>query len=216
MTRWTLHTLAVACGLLAGVSSTRADDPAQQLGRYRAEDKPIAADSPLTDDTEQIHHRGYYGGYRYPSYYGRSYYGGGGYYGGGFSFGYSSYYAPRYYAAPRYYVAPSYYVVPSYYAYPSSYYGGGYWGISGTTASGATLTLNLKPAAATAVPPTTVPSDPGFRYDGGPTNPVPQPTPDGRATPKAAPPAEADAIQIAVKPTTTAKPVNRYKAYGEK
>ena len=36
MIRLTLRTLAVACGLFAGVGSTRADDPAQKLGRYRA------------------------------------------------------------------------------------------------------------------------------------------------------------------------------------
>ncbi|QEL13771.1 hypothetical protein [Limnoglobus roseus] len=231
MIRLTLRTLAVACGLLASVGSTRADDPAQKLGRYRADDdKKAAATSPLPDDTEQIHHRGYgYGGGYGRSYYGgygRSYYGGyyggyrpnyyggfgGGFYGGGLSFGYSSYYAPRYYVAPSYYYAPTY-------AYPSYYYGG-YWGISGTTGSGATLTLSLKPgatAAAPAVIPANPPADAGqFRYDGGPANPVPQPKPDGQAAPKAAPAAEPDVLKIAVKPKAESKPVNRYKAYGEK
>lgn len=218
MFRLTVRALAAACVAALGAGSAPAGDPdaAQKLGRYtpHADTKlavPTAADADV--DTEQVRHRGYGYGYR-PNYYS------GGYrpYYGSVSFGFS-YYAPRYYAPPVYYT-PSYYYAPSYYyvppvVYPSSYYYGGYFGINGGTTSGVTATLALRPMAAPPAPPAQ-PGE-GFRYDGGPSTPVPQPAPDGQPIAEPVQQPKVETLKIsAVKAPPAAKPVNRYKAYGEK
>ncbi len=185
-----LNALALMAALAASTSAY-ADD-GKQLGRF----------TPGNDDTDLVHHRGYYGGGF------RGYYG---YYRPAVSF----YYGPAYYPAPVYY-APSYYYAPPVYAYPRVYIG-----ISGGAAP--TVNLALRPAAATSSDPAqmqlTMPTPyttPSFRYDGGPANPVPMPVPDRNAQPVPQPQAvPATDVQVSL-PAPAVKPALRYPAYGDK
>jgi hypothetical protein len=174
-------------------------------------------------------HGGFHGGY------GGGFYGGGyrgGYY-GGYRGGYGGYGGYRgYYGYRPYYVGYGYgYPYYGYgYGYPYSGYGyggyggygssgygyGGYCGISGSTATTAVAVPLFLPSRSTTqvmtlgTPVTqSAPVSPAadFRYDGGPSAPVPTPAP-------AASPAPADeTLPISLK---AAPAPYRYKAYGEK
>ena len=199
-------------------------------------------------DTERVtwgyrrYYRPYYGGfsyYRAPSYYN--------FYRPGFSYSYYS--APRFYAPRSYYYSsfayPSYgFGYSSYYGYGGY---GGFCPISlqdkvGTAAAVVDLALRAKQLAArTSEPypayqyPQQVPSQPlpapqsadprpaapggNFRYDGGPSNPVPMPAPDAgpdaaAPAPQARPAVDDDGtLQISL----PARPAKKYqfRAYGE-
>ena len=167
---------------------------------------------------------GYHGGYSSPAYYGSGYrggvniglgyggygYGNGlGYYGNGF--GVSLYTAPRYYApAPVYYTQPSVVVVPSYTTgayYPQTVV---------TSVNSSPIVSSTIPGEITPLPMTLpVPTGP-FPYDGGPVNPIPQPTPDkpGVPQPMIKPVDGPDGVQISF--PAPAKRTLKYPAYGEK
>ncbi len=233
---------AIGLAFGAGISSA-ADDPAQKLGRYSPTAQTTAGSSPATtDDTDLVHNyrRGYsygYGGYSH-GYSGYSH----GY--GGYSYGYNSYrpsyygasyYTPSYYYTPRYYAPPVYYTPSDYYA--PSYYSSGFCPIGGLGANAA-LTLSLALRMNEPVLPITrndplnreraIPSpyaepqpgtnNPGgtFRYDGGPTSPVPQPKAEPMPPPAPLAPTPSDnnvKISFQGKP---AKAANPYAYYGEK
>ena len=197
-------------------------------------------------DTERVtwgrrYYRPYYGGfsyYRAPSYYN--------FYRPGFSYSYYSYSYPRFYAPRSYYYSsfyPRYNYGYSNFGYSSfgySNYGyGGFCPIGlqekiGMAASVVDLALRAKALTAHAPEPypdydytQPVPSQPlpqpqpanpngSFRYDGGPSNPVPMPGPDATA-PKAQPvqpTADDGTLQISL-PIGQANKY-RYRAYGEK
>jgi hypothetical protein len=197
-----------------------------------------AAQAASADDTEVMHwnRRGYgYGGYRgyygggwgggYYAGYGRGwgggYYGGygrgwgggygggwgGGYYGGGWGGGYGGY--RGYYN--------SYSVYRTYPVYYGGY--GFYYGINGNQDDLLAPATNLGSSAKTtavASRPThsIVQPEGGFRYDGGPTNPVPLPKPDAEPTGqrKTEP---ATGLPVSLPKAKPASPYT-YKAYGEK
>ena len=228
---------AIGVAFAASISSA-ADDPAQKLGRYSPTAQTAAGSSPAaTDDTDLVRHnfrRGYSYGYSGYSY---------GY--GGYSYGYNNYrpsyyyntanyYTPSYYFTPRYYAPPLYYT-PSYYYAP--YYSNGFCPIGGLAANTA-LTLSLALRMNEPVQPITrndllnreraIPSpfaepqpgtnNPGgtFRYDGGPTSPVPQPKAEPMPPPAPlAPTPKDDNIKISFKGKPD-KATNLYAYYGEK
>jgi len=172
----------------------------------------------------------YYGGYRgyYPrynvgfSYYQPRYYGG--YYGGsgfGFGIGYGSYYGGyRSYSAPVYF--------------------GGYGGYGGLCQIGGSIQLGLAPPTTLQLRPATqiapmnpnlnepvlpnpqqlVPQNPndGFRYDGGPANPVPLPQggPEIKAEPNPRLGVPDRAVSLPLKPAVAEPKKFQYAAYGEK
>ncbi len=239
MMRFAIRAFAVAFGAMASVGiASAADDPAQKLGRYSPTSQTTAgSSSTATDDTDLVHNyrRGYSYGY---SGYSHGY--------GGYSYGYNnyrpsyyyntaSYYAPSYYYSPRYYAPPVYYT-PSYY-YAPSYYSGGFCPIGGFAANTA-LTLSLALRMNEPVLPITrndplnreraIPSpfaepqpgtnNPGgtFRYDGGPTSPVPQPKAEPMPPPAPlAPTPKDDNVKISFK-GKPANVTNPYAYYGEK
>jgi hypothetical protein len=66
------------------------------------------------------------------------------------------------------------------------------------------------------VPDATAPNGNGtFRYDGGPSAPVPMPTPDTTPAPKTVEPAQEQPASIPIS-LPTRRPVNKYPAYGDK
>lgn len=206
--------------------------------------RPSEADD--DEDTVPVWHRyrygyggGYYGGFSggfyrgyssyryYPrysigfSYYQPRYYGG--YYGGGYGFGlnYGSFYGGY----------RSYYSVPAYYY-------GGFCRIGGTIEINPTppSTLQLKPiqpiqpiqpmnpnlgepvpANPQQLPVPQNPND-GFRYDGGPANPVPMPqgTPEPKGETNPRPSVPDRAVSLPVAPSVTPTKKYQYAAYGEK
>lgn len=151
----------------------------------------------------QMYGYGGYGGYGYGGY------GYGGYgYGGYGGYGYGGYpYSSMWGYSP--YMYSSYYR-PYYggYGYGTGIgYGGFYCGINGTAADTNAPVVSLAGKSdATAAPLNGTGN--GFRYDGGPVNPVPQP----KADPAAANPL-ATGLPVSLKPK--ASPYT-YKAYGEK
>lgn len=189
----------VALLALAGGTASAADRDTLTLGGTGS------AAQAATEDNELAHgrYRGYYGwggGYSYG-------------YRGGYYGGYSTFYRPAYYSSfyysprvvyPTYYVAPRpvYYTAPVYYYQPGVSFYIGIGGNSGTAAPAVNLGAPMQ-----------MPAQPGggFRYDGGPANPVPQPKPDAQPIPGADPTA-ATVLPIGARP---ASPF-RYKAYGEK
>ena len=226
-----------ATGSLTMIGSVHAGDEAVNLGRYAAPSTGgfgggVAATAPTpTDakaDTQQIHWRRnttyvgypvytypayYYGGYAAPAYYSPFTYG---YYP---SFGYPSY---SYYSAPYFspfYAAPYY---PAAYSYGySSYYYGGFWPIGGANVSAPTVSLAGVARTANSTPssmpvyapiPATIPASDSFRYDGGPSNPVPQPTQDVNPIP----PAANGSNEPAVLRISLPSPKPKYPAYGER
>jgi len=130
--------------------------------------------------------------------------------------GYCSY-APVYYAPPVYSV--SYYTPFCYRSYPTLYGGfgyGNYIGINGTEkdASAPAVSLNAAVAKSPVVTPRAGDMGGGFRYDGGPANPIPQPKPDAVPSTQAAP---AAGLPVSLsKPAAKPASPYTYKAYGEK
>jgi len=174
--------------------------------------KGTAAQAAAADDTELTWcHRRCYGcgwgcGYRCGW--------GGGYYGG---YGVSYYsYAP---AFPVYsYSSFSYAPYNCYRPYPAFSggfgYGGAYIGINGTEKDAAAPAVSLNAAVAKNPVVATRSGDTGggFRYDGGPANPVPLPKTNATPGAPAAPAATGLPVSLKAKP---ASPYT-YKAYGEK
>lgn len=216
---WT-PALALGVALATGGVSAAADTPGKpEVGGgfvMTLGGTGTAAQAATADDTELAHyyrHHGYYGGYR-GGYYGgyRGYYGGIGYGGYGGGYGYRSYYTG--YAYRPYY--GGYYggYRPYYTSYYSSFgyggfgygYGGGYYLGCSDTGDAQVISLGAKAASNPFVarePAPGIESSGGFRYDGGPANPVAQPKPDV---------IDSKPIGLQTKP---AKPY-AYKAYGEK
>jgi hypothetical protein len=160
---------------------------------------------------------GYYGSYYYPRYYG-SYYPG--YYGAYYPGYYGSYYPGYYSYYPGYYGYSYYY--PTY--YPAITYVSpigcrpGSQDVPATvlTPGGQVTTDTYKLPAAAPDRMQPVPQDGTYRYDGGPSNPVPlprtEPAPAGNARPQTVP---LDGRPVSLPPAVPKKKYE-YLAYGEK
>mgnify|MGYP005853264769 CR=1 FL=1 len=241
------------CLMLLGLTSgiTSAQEQTIPLGRYVPGETGFSGGVAAADpsaDTEPVHwHRRY----NRPFYYGYSYYYRPapvyyGFYRPGFSVSYSTFYAPRFYAPPVYYYPSFHY---GFYGYPVGFCPIGLKEKVGVAANVLDLALRVKAVVDAAKQPSThaptyeplpnqvtpppvevpLPDQPAprgrFRYDGGPTNPVPQPShsvpaPVNPAPPRApqAPAPAADdpgTLQISF-PASAAKSPYRYRAYGEK
>ena len=196
----------------SGFSGGAVSAPTMTLG---GKGTPAAAAS--APDTEQAWYHGYYRGYR------RGFY-------NGYYAGYPAYYSGFY---------PAVYPYPygvGYYPPAIGYYGRfggvrvGVYGINGTSSdvSAPAVSLNLggninpldlgsSPATPT---PRTQPStqpDP-FRYDGGPSAPIPLPKQDAGPNGQATPPDQPNnglPVSLPKKTTQPSKPYT-YKGYGEK
>jgi hypothetical protein len=231
----TLWTPALALGAVLAVDGmASAAEPAKPGGGFTMTlggQGTAAQAASSTEDTDLACCRRYrcgYGGWGggWGGYYGGGYGLGYGGYGGGWggynSFSYYSSYRPYYHCR-----RPVYY--SSYYSYAPAYYGGfgggygGYYGISGKQddATAPVVSLNLAVAKNPAAPRTSAaagqpqPADAtgGFRYDGGPANPVPFPKPDATSGGAAAQPATG--LPVSLPKAKPGKPYT-YKAYGEK
>lgn len=225
--------LSTTCLLVIGPAVT-AGEPAAQDPR-QTQTMRLGSGSPSQpfaamdrEDTLQVNHR-----YRYP---GVSFYHGGyrSYPATSFYFGVPRYYAPHFYAPPVFY-----YSRPSFYVYPSPRFGCFSPIAGGIATAGVTLNLGLFarepdtglapiPAATPQLPsplsaPRGVPSD-SFRYDGGPSQPIPIPAPDARSLPN---PGElpikpldlrprANTVNVSLPRSSSDSNPYRYRAYGEK
>jgi hypothetical protein len=215
------HTIVPALALgavlaTAGLTAAQDGTPARpELGTTMTlGGKGTPAQAAAADDTELTWccRKRYYGCW-----------GGGCGYGWGCGYGVSYYsYAPVYYAPPVCYRPyPAYYNGFGYggFGYNGFSYGGYrgyrgfYVGVNGTEAdtSAPAVSLNLA-VANNPVVPTRTDTSGGFRYDGGPANPVPLPKPDATPTTKATP---ATGLPVSLPKTKPASPYT-YKAYGEK
>jgi hypothetical protein len=178
---------------------------------------------------------GYYGGYRgayYGGYrggvsfsYGRGYYGGyhrpyySSYYYGGYGSSYPRHYGSRVYISAGYYQPYSSYYSPYYNYYPSNGY---YCPLNGASVMPYATTLDSSPYAPVqnlqpGVTNAPAPQGPGtFRYDGGPSTPVPlpgqvQPAPTSKPAPPPPPAANTRLVSIPSQPATGFA----YPAYGQ-
>ena len=206
---------ALAFGsLLAAGQVATAAEPDRALGGFTMAlgGKGTAAQAATAkDDMEETccwRHRCCWGG-GYGSY-SSSYYGGYGSY-GGYNYGSSYSYAPSYYNSFAYRPYYNYQPYVNYYAgagYRGGFGGGVYFGVNGTTGDANAPVMSL--AVATAKYPVAAANPVPLRYDGGPTNPVPEVKPE--AEPRT--PAASPGLPVSFK-KETASPY-RYKAYGEK
>lgn len=219
-------------GSLAVSGLTSAGDDAVKLGRYAAPTAGFAggvttaapaqpSGTPATADTQLIFGRRttYVGVPVYPSYYYPSvYYSAPAYY----SPFYYGYYPTWYGYGYPYYSTSFYYPTYSYGYGFGSYYYGGYWPINGTAATLNTPTVSLVASprpTITPIPlpapqpiPALAPTHNTFRYDGGPSNPIPQPTPESNA-PDRIPPASTEPATLRIGLTP---PAPKYPAYGDR
>jgi hypothetical protein len=171
-----------------------------------------------SDDTELAccyrrfyggYYAGYTVGYSYPVFYGGYNYGC-----GGFGCGYYgvSFYRPIYTVT-----------YPVYYRgfYGCCGRGFGFFGISGTQQDASAPVISLATSAGKhnpAVKPTDTttssrPTEGGFRYDGGPADPVPLPKPDATPAPSSSSPT---GLPVSFTPSKSKPARYTYKAYGEK
>lgn len=182
----------------------------------------------------------YYGGYGYGLGYPRYGWPRYGYGWGGYGLGYSSFYRPGFsisvYSAPRIY-APAYsYGYSSFDPCCDWYSIGGLASavrtpatVLGTvtesqsvpapmpsTANGTAQQLPTPTPLGQRVPDATAPAPNGtFRYDGGPSAPVPMPTPDTTPAPKTIEPVQDQPASIPIS-LPARKPAYKYPAYGDK
>jgi hypothetical protein len=173
------------------------------------------------------YHSGFYGGYHgyYHAAYHHAYYHNHYGYGYGFGLGIGIGFYPGYY--PAYY--PSYYSAYPVYSDPYAYpvdpgyvspgvgvsVGVGVNRISGdqSAVNAPVVALSMNISKSATAQPSPAAQAGGFRYDGGPANPVPLPRPDANPAAAAAPPATGLPVSL-----PKAKPTSPYtfKAYGEK
>jgi hypothetical protein len=143
-------------------------------------------------------------------------YGWGGGYGGGYYAGWGGGWGGRY-VGYRPILRP----YATHYAVTRGGWGRGYYAISGNASdvNAPLVSLNLSVARnpfavqAHTVTGQDAQPDNGFRYDGGPINPVPLPRPDASPTTQA--PATATGLPVSLPKAKPASPYT-YKAYGEK